>query len=169
MARSPAEGFAIGASNVDSLETLLAIARAARATATPAFIEASASVVAVLGLANLRDIVDNLIDELGIELYLNLDHAPTVDAAVAAIDAGFELVHIDVSQDAAETSRWVRDSPVGAPAHARAGRYAGCSRLVTSASGHASGSSVASSNGFAASFTVAPAPHPCQRQVSKRR
>jgi fructose-bisphosphate aldolase class II len=98
MARSRAEGFAIGAFNVDNLETLLAIARAAQATAAPAFIEASASEVAVLGLANLRDIVDNLIDELGVELYLNLDHAPTVDAALAAIDAGFELVHIDVSQ-----------------------------------------------------------------------
>jgi ketose-bisphosphate aldolase len=98
MARSRAEGFAVGAFNVDNLETLLAIARAAEATAAPAFIEASASEVAVLGLANLRDIVDNLIDELGVELYLNLDHAPSVDAAVAAIDAGFELVHIDVSQ-----------------------------------------------------------------------
>jgi ketose-bisphosphate aldolase len=98
MDRSRAEGFAVGAFNVDNLETLLAIARAAQATAAPAFIEASASEVAVLGLANLRDIVDNLVDELGVELYLNLDHAPTVDAAVAAIDAGFELVHIDVSQ-----------------------------------------------------------------------
>jgi fructose/tagatose bisphosphate aldolase len=85
-------------------------------------VRATIALTVGLGLANLRDIVDNLIDELGIELYLNLDHAPTVDAAVAAIDAGFELVHIDVSQDAAETSRWVRDSPVAAPAHARAGR-----------------------------------------------
>jgi fructose-bisphosphate aldolase, class II len=98
MARSRAEGFAVGAFNVDNLETLLAVARAAKATAAPAFVEASASEVAVLGLANLRDVVDNLIDELGVELYLNLDHAPSVDAAVAAIDAGFELVHIDVSQ-----------------------------------------------------------------------
>jgi fructose-bisphosphate aldolase, class II len=98
MARSRAEGFAIGAFNVDNLETLLAVARAAQATAAPAFVEASASEVAVLGLANLRDVVDNLIDELGVELYLNLDHSPSVDDAVAAIDAGFELVHIDVSQ-----------------------------------------------------------------------
>jgi fructose-bisphosphate aldolase class II len=98
MARSRAEGFAVGAFNVDNLETLLAVARAAQATAAPAFVEASASEVAVLGLANLRDVVDNLIDELGVELYLNLDHAPSVDAAIAAIDAGFELVHIDVSQ-----------------------------------------------------------------------
>jgi fructose-bisphosphate aldolase class II len=98
MARSRAEGFAVGAFNVDNLETLLAIARAAQAMSAPAFIEASASEAAVLGLANLRAIVDNLNDELGVELYLNLDHAPTPDAAIAAIDAGFELVHIDVSQ-----------------------------------------------------------------------
>lgn len=104
MARSRAEGFAVGAFNVDNLETLLGIARAAQATAAPAFVEASASEVAVLGLANLRDVVDNLIEELGVELYLNLDHAPSVDAAVAAIDAGFELVHIDVSQADHEAS-----------------------------------------------------------------
>jgi fructose-bisphosphate aldolase class II len=98
MARSRAEGFAVGGFNVDNLETLLAVARAAHATTAPAFVEASASEVAMLGLANLRDIIDNLIDELGVELYLNLDHAPTPDAAIAAIVAGFELVHIDVSQ-----------------------------------------------------------------------
>jgi len=98
MDRSRAEGFAIGAFNVDNLETLLAIARAARSTDAPAFVEASASEVRVLGLVNLRDIVDNLVEELDVELYLNLDHAPTPRAAIAAIDAGFELVHIDVAQ-----------------------------------------------------------------------
>ncbi|MGH9259875.1 MAG: class II fructose-bisphosphate aldolase [Acidimicrobiales bacterium] len=41
MARSSAEGFAVGAFNVDNLETLLAVARAAQATAAPAFVEAS--------------------------------------------------------------------------------------------------------------------------------
>jgi fructose-bisphosphate aldolase class II len=98
MQRARTEGFAVGAFNVDNYETLLGIARAARATVAPAFIEASAAEVAVLGLANIRDLVDNLIDELGVELYLNLDHAPTVDAAIAGIDAGFELVHIDYAQ-----------------------------------------------------------------------
>lgn len=98
MDHSRREGFAVGAFNVDNLETLLGIARAARATSAPAFVEASTSEVRILGLANLRDIVDNLVEELGIELYLNLDHAPTPEAAIAAIDAGFELVHIDTAQ-----------------------------------------------------------------------
>jgi fructose-bisphosphate aldolase, class II len=98
MQRARTEHFAIGAFNVDNYETLLGIARAAKATSAPTFIEASAAEVAVLGLANLRDVVDNLVDELGVELYLNLDHAPSVDAAIAGIDAGFELVHIDYAQ-----------------------------------------------------------------------
>jgi fructose-bisphosphate aldolase class II len=98
MARTRTERFAVGAFNVDNFETLLAIARAAKAVSSPAFVEASASEVAVLGLANLRDLVDNLTDELRVELYLNLDHAPTVESAIDAIDAGFELIHLDVFQ-----------------------------------------------------------------------
>ena len=42
--------------------------------------------------------VDNYKAEMGIEMYVNLDHSPTVEAAKKAIDAGFEFIHIDVSQ-----------------------------------------------------------------------
>ena len=31
-------------------------------------------------------------------MYLNLDHAPTVESAKRAIDAGYEFIHIDISQ-----------------------------------------------------------------------
>lgn len=31
-------------------------------------------------------------------MYINLDHSPTVEAAKAGIDAGFEFIHIDYSQ-----------------------------------------------------------------------
>ena len=42
--------------------------------------------------------VDNYRAELGIEMYINLDHSPSVEAARAGIDAGFEFIHIDLSQ-----------------------------------------------------------------------
>ena len=42
--------------------------------------------------------VDNEISDLGIEAYLNLDHAPSVVAAEAAVDAGFEFIHLDAFQ-----------------------------------------------------------------------
>jgi fructose-bisphosphate aldolase class II len=98
MARSRAEGFAVGAFNVDNLETLRAIAQAATTTRAPVLFEVSESEVAVLGLANIRAVADNYIHDLGIEAYLNLDHAPSVDLAFAAVDLGFEFVHIDLSQ-----------------------------------------------------------------------
>jgi fructose-bisphosphate aldolase class II len=31
-------------------------------------------------------------------LYVNLDHSPSVESAIAGIEAGFEFIHIDVSQ-----------------------------------------------------------------------
>jgi fructose-bisphosphate aldolase class II len=51
-----------------------------------------------MGLDNVRDLVDNYKLEYGIEMYINLDHSPSVEAAKAGIDAGFEFIHIDVSQ-----------------------------------------------------------------------
>jgi fructose-bisphosphate aldolase class II len=61
-------------------------------------VEVSHGEVEVIGLANLRSMVDNYRAELGIEMYVNLDHSPSVDAAKAGIDAGFEFIHIDLSQ-----------------------------------------------------------------------
>ena len=98
MERSRAERFAVGAFNVDNQETLVAIARAAQAKASPVLVEVSQGEVDAIGLANLRDLVDNYRAELGIEMYINLDHSPSVEAAKAGIDAGFEFIHIDLSQ-----------------------------------------------------------------------
>src|ERR1700722_1260478 len=98
MERSRAGRFAVGAFNVDNQETLVAIARAAQAKRSPVLVEVSQGEVDAIGLANIRDMVDNSKAELGIEMYINLDHSPSVDAAKAGIDAGFEFIHIDYSQ-----------------------------------------------------------------------
>jgi fructose-bisphosphate aldolase class II len=98
MERSRRGRFAVGAFNVDNQETLVAIARAAQAKSSPVLVEVSQGEVDAIGLANLRDLVDNYRAELGIEMYINLDHSPSVEAAKAGIDAGFEFIHIDLSQ-----------------------------------------------------------------------
>lgn len=98
MARSRREGFAVGAFNVDNQETLVAIARAAASKQAPVLVEVSHSEVQAIGLANVRSLVDNYRAELGVEMYVNLDHSPSVEAARAGIDAGFEFIHIDYSQ-----------------------------------------------------------------------
>jgi fructose-bisphosphate aldolase, class II len=98
MRRSREEHYAVGAFNVDNQETLIAIARAAQAKRAPVLVEVSHGEVAIIGLRNLRSLVDNYRAELGVEMYINLDHSPSVEAARAGIDAGFEFVHIDYSQ-----------------------------------------------------------------------
>ena len=97
-ARTLQEQFALGAFNMDNQETLIAIARAAATKQAPVLVEVSHDEVQMLGLHNVRSLVDNYRQEYGIEMYLNLDHAPSVEAAQAGIDAGFEFIHIDLSQ-----------------------------------------------------------------------
>ena len=98
MARARAEKFAVGAFNLDNQETLIAVAKAARKLNSPVLVEVSQGEVDALGLQNVRDMVNNYKRQFGIEMYINLDHSPSVEAAIAGIDAGFEFIHIDVSQ-----------------------------------------------------------------------
>jgi len=106
MQRSRQQHFAVGAFNIDNQETLIAIAQAAQKLNAPVLVEVSQGEVDAMGLENVRDLVDNYKAEYGIEMYLNLDHSPTVDACKKAIDAGYEFIHIDISQanhDASDT------------------------------------------------------------------
>lgn len=98
MQRSRQQHFAVGAFNIDNQETLIAIAKAAQKLNSPVLVEVSDGEVKALGLENIRDMVDNYKAEYGIEMYLNLDHSPTVEDCKKAIDAGFEFIHIDISQ-----------------------------------------------------------------------
>lgn len=98
MERSRAEHFAVGAFNLDNQETLIAVAKAAKAKNAPVLVEVSHGEVEALGIENVRDLVENYKAVYGIEMYINLDHSPTVEAAVAGIEAGYEFIHIDISQ-----------------------------------------------------------------------
>lgn len=98
MQRARSQHFAVGAFNIDNQETLIAICKAAQKLNSPVLVEVSDGEVKAMGLENVRDLVDNYKDEYGIEMYINLDHAPTVEACKRAIDVGYEFVHIDISQ-----------------------------------------------------------------------
>jgi fructose-bisphosphate aldolase class II len=97
-ARSRSEHFALGAFNLDNQETLIAVAQAAASKRAPVLVEVSKTEADVLGLENVRDLVDNYKAQYGIEMYINLDHSPTVKDAIEGIEAGFECIHIDISQ-----------------------------------------------------------------------
>lgn len=98
MARARAEKFAVGAFNLDNQETLIAVVKAAKAKNAPVLVEVSKGEVDAIGLDNVRDMVDNYKVQYGVEIYVNLDHSPSVADAIDGIEAGFEFIHIDVSQ-----------------------------------------------------------------------
>lgn len=96
--RARSENFALGAFNLDNQETLIAVARAAKNKNAPLMVEISDGEVKALGLDNVRDMVENYKAQFGIEMYINLDHSPSVEDAIAGIEAGYEFIHIDISQ-----------------------------------------------------------------------
>ena len=96
--RAKKEHFALGAFNIDDQATLKAVCKAAQLKNAPVLVEVSQGEVDSIGLDNVRDIVDNYKASYGVEMYINLDHSPSVAACKAGIEAGFEFIHIDISQ-----------------------------------------------------------------------
>lgn len=98
IAQARAEKWAFGAFNLDDEATLRAVVQAAAQKNAPVLVEVSQGEVDDIGLNNVRDLVDNFKYQYGVEIYVNLDHSPSVAAAKDGIEAGFEFIHIDVSQ-----------------------------------------------------------------------
>lgn len=98
MQQARAEHWAFGAFNLDDEPTLKAVCQAAVSKKAPLLVEVSQGEVDNIGLANVRDMVDNFKAQYGVEMYINLDHSPSVAASKQGIEAGFEFIHIDISQ-----------------------------------------------------------------------
>ncbi len=98
MAQARAEKWAFGAFNIDDEATLRAICAAAKQANAPVMVEVSLGEANDIGHDVIRDMVDRFKAEYGIEMYINLDHSPSVDDAKRGIDAGYEFIHIDISQ-----------------------------------------------------------------------
>lgn len=98
MNQARTEHWAFGAFNLDDEATLKAVVQAAVAKNAPVLVEVSQGEVDDIGIYNVRDLVDNFKSQYGVEIYVNLDHSPSVEAAKNGIEAGFEFIHIDISQ-----------------------------------------------------------------------
>lgn len=98
MDQARAEHWAFGAFNLDDEATLKAVMQAAAKLQAPVLVEVSQGEVDDIGLEVVRDMVDDLKRQFGVEVYINLDHSPSIEAAKDGIEAGFEFIHIDVSQ-----------------------------------------------------------------------
>lgn len=92
------EGYAIGAFNAASLETLKAITNAGKKLASPLLIEASPGESNYVGIKNLVRLARTYEEELEIPIILNLDHGNDVSVIKKAVDEGFDYVHYDGSK-----------------------------------------------------------------------
>lgn len=87
----------MGAFNVANVETLKSVVGAAAGLKAPIIVESSHGETEFLGPENLVDLVVNFRQESQLPIFINLDHAPTVEAAQEGIAAGYEMIHINAS------------------------------------------------------------------------
>ncbi len=91
------KGYAIGAFNTANLETLKAIEAAVEGLKAPAIVESSHGETKFIGGENLVDLVKNFREKSHLPVFINLDHAPTLEVAREGMAAGYELIHINAS------------------------------------------------------------------------
>ena len=94
--RATKEHWAVGHFNVSNLEMLKAVVEAARDSKAPVMIGTSEGEREWWGLENIVALIKSLrADYSGI--FLNADHTKSVEAAKAAVEAGYDSVHFDGS------------------------------------------------------------------------
>ncbi len=91
------EHWATGHFNASESDHFRAIAEACKETGAPAIIGLSEGERAHIGPGEAVALRDAFRKELGISVFLNADHTKSVEAALHAVDAGFDSIHIDLS------------------------------------------------------------------------
>lgn len=98
LAAAYAKGFAVGHFNIANLETLRAIAGAAKESEAPGvMIGTSEGERAHIGLNQAVALVSVFEEEHDVPIFLNADHSKSADSCKRAIDAGYPSVHFDGS------------------------------------------------------------------------
>ena len=96
--KSMKEHFAIGAFNVNNMEIVQAIVKAAADENSPIILQASSSAIKYAGIEYLKKMIESALDEYDIPLALHLDHGPDFETGKMCIDNGFSSVMIDGSK-----------------------------------------------------------------------
>jgi len=124
-------GYAIGAFNVQNLESSLAIAEAATEEKSPAILQITPSVIKYAGLAYISNLVKTAAQLAQVPLAMHLDHGDSFETAVKCIEAGFSSVMIDGSfldfEGNVDVTKRVVDvaHPKGVSVEAELGKLAG--------------------------------------------
>ncbi len=91
-------GYGVGAFNVNNMEQIQAIMRAARDADSPVIIQASRGALRYTNLVYLRHLMMAAVeDNPDLKIVLHLDHGNDLDVVKQAIDLGFTSVMIDGS------------------------------------------------------------------------
>jgi fructose-bisphosphate aldolase class II len=123
--------YAVGAFNINNLESLLAVAEAATDEKSPAIIAVTPGAIKYAGLSYLAKIARTAAESASVPMSLHLDHGENFETASKCIEAGFTSVMIDGSflkfeENIALTKRVVDFAHTkGASVEAELGRLAG--------------------------------------------
>lgn len=123
--------YAVGAFNINNLETVLAVAEAATEERSPAIIAVTPSAIKYGGLAYLADMVKTAAASSPVPLSLHLDHGEDYQTASKCVAAGFTSVmidgsHLNFEENIALTKRVIDIAhPKGVSVEAELGRLAG--------------------------------------------
>ena len=95
---------AVLATNFYNLETLQAIMRAAEATSAPVLLQLTRSSIDYMGLKQAVSMARQAIADHNINGWIHLDHGGSVELVQRCLDAGFDSVMIDASEESFETN-----------------------------------------------------------------
>lgn len=93
-----AEGYAVGAFNVNNMEIIQGIVAAAQQENAPVILQVSAGARKYASPIYLKKLVEAAIEETGLDIVLHLDHGEDFEICKACIDDGFSSVMIDGSR-----------------------------------------------------------------------
>lgn len=124
-------GYAVGAFNVQNLESMQAVAEAAVEEKSPAILQITPSVIKYAGLPYISGLVRTAAELSPVPLAMHLDHGEDFDTAAKCVAAGFSSVMIDGSflsfeENVALTKRVIDVAhPKGVSVEAELGKLAG--------------------------------------------
>ena len=97
-----AGGYAIGAFNVNNMETVQGIVEAAKETSAPLILQVSSGARKYAKHTYLVHLVQAAIEDSGLPIALHLDHGDSFELCKSCIDGGFTSVMIDASHHSFE-------------------------------------------------------------------
>ena len=104
--------YAIGAFNINNMEIIQGVVRAAKSRNSAVILQVSKSALEYANPLYLKAMVDAAVAETGIDIALHLDHGPNLETVKKCIDAGFTSVmfdgsHYDYEENVAKTKEVV--------------------------------------------------------------